>query len=51
MDRTRVLGVTGPAVPGSGYLVTATLVFTSAHVVGSLAFAALGFRLMRGWLA
>ncbi|MFC0111571.1 tetratricopeptide repeat protein [Kibdelosporangium aridum] len=34
MDRVRVVGVSGPTVPGSGYLVTAALVLTSAHVVG-----------------
>lgn len=34
MDRTRVVGVAGPTVPGSGYLITATLALTSAHVVG-----------------
>lgn len=35
MERSRLVGVTGPGGPGSGYAVGGRLVLTSAHVVAS----------------
>ncbi|MFJ9690605.1 tetratricopeptide repeat protein [Kitasatospora sp. NPDC101183] len=34
MERARLVGVTGPGGPGSGYVLGGRLVLTSAHVVG-----------------
>ncbi|WP_240810346.1 tetratricopeptide repeat protein [Actinomadura sp. WMMA1423] len=36
MDLRRVVGVTGPEAPGSGYVLGERLVLTSAHVVGGV---------------